>query len=91
AEEEEIEETEEAEEEEIEEEETQDISQEEVMEIFSDVRGLGSQKAEILYENGYRSLEDLKEASQEELQGIKGIGPALSEMIKESLEELDQN
>ncbi|MFW5907668.1 MAG: InlB B-repeat-containing protein, partial [Candidatus Natronoplasma sp.] len=67
----------------------EEITKDDVMEEFSNVRGLGSKKAEILYENGYRSIKDLKEASQEELQDIKGIGPALSEMIKESVEELE--
>ncbi|MBS3817285.1 MAG: hypothetical protein KGY76_06960 [Candidatus Thermoplasmatota archaeon] len=71
------------------EEEVEEIPKEEAMDDLSRLSGVGSSKAENLYESGFQSLEDLKEASQEEIQDVKGIGPALSEKIYDSLEELE--
>ncbi|MEF8874503.1 MAG: helix-hairpin-helix domain-containing protein, partial [Candidatus Thermoplasmatota archaeon] len=66
------------------------ISREEALEELRRLKGLGATKAETLYENGIRSLKDLEEVSKEDLQDIKGIGPALSEKILESVEEIEE-
>ncbi len=72
--------------------EFQDVeaTKDEIIEDFSRVSGIGTHTADILYEHGYRSIEELKQASKEEIQEIKGIGPALSEKIKESLEDIQE-
>ncbi len=87
-EEEEEEETEEEEaEEEEEEEESKMPSKPEVIEQFQDIEGVGPTTAEKLYEGGFRSFHQLKEASRDELTEVKGIGEAVSETIYEALHE----
>ncbi|MGQ9588138.1 MAG: helix-hairpin-helix domain-containing protein, partial [Thermoplasmata archaeon] len=44
------------------------------LEELRTVPGVGAAKAEILHEAGYRSVEDLRKASVEELSSVKGIG-----------------
>ncbi|MFP4608104.1 MAG: helix-hairpin-helix domain-containing protein [Candidatus Aenigmatarchaeota archaeon] len=70
-------------------EEEMEVSKEDALDELSQIKGVGTSKAEKLYENGFRSLEDLKGVSKEELQDIKGIGPTFSEMIVESVEEME--
>ncbi|MFP3871961.1 MAG: 30S ribosomal protein S3ae [Candidatus Natronoplasma sp.] len=82
---EEAEEAEEAEEEE--EEEAEMPSKPEVIEHFREIKGVGPTTAEKLYEGGYHSIQELREASQEELTEVKGIGEAVSETIYKALHE----
>ena len=49
------------------------------------LRGVGRVRARALYQAGYTSLEKLREASDEELMRIPGIGPSTIKMIKEQL------
>ena len=49
------------------------------------IKGIGRVKARILYQLGYRTLEDLKEASLEELIRIPSIGPRTAISIKQQL------
>ncbi len=87
-EEEEEEETEEEEAEKEEEEEESKIpSKPEVIEQFQDIEGVGPTTAEKLYEGGFRSFHQLKEASRDDLTEVKGIGEAVSETIYEALHE----
>ncbi len=72
------------------EEEMEEIPKEEAVEELKKLKGIGTSKAETLYQTGYRSIEDLKEVSKEELKEIKGIGPALSEKIIESVKEFEE-
>jgi len=81
------EELEEEEQEEEAEEEAEELTKEEAIEELSQIKGIGKSKAELLYENGYSSLDDLKKASKEDLKDVKGIGPTLSEMIIKSVED----
>ncbi|MEF8874245.1 MAG: helix-hairpin-helix domain-containing protein, partial [Candidatus Thermoplasmatota archaeon] len=67
----------------------EEVPKEEVLDELSRLEGVGPSKAEKLYQTGIRSLKDLEGISKEELQGINGIGPALSEMILDSLEEIE--
>ncbi|MFP3872119.1 MAG: InlB B-repeat-containing protein [Candidatus Aenigmatarchaeota archaeon] len=71
------------------EEEAEEFTKEESVEELTRLEGVGTSTAEILFENGYRSVEDVKKAEAQELRNIKGIGPTLSDMIKESAEELE--
>ncbi|MGC8913699.1 MAG: helix-hairpin-helix domain-containing protein, partial [Thermoplasmata archaeon] len=49
---------------------------------FTKIPGVGLSKAKKLYEMGYRSMDDLKKASFEELAAIKGIGENRATLIK---------
>ncbi len=71
------------------EEEEGDMYKEDAIEGLKRLKGVGTSKAELLYENGYRSIQDLQGVSQEELCRLNGIGPSLSESILESLKELE--
>ncbi len=57
---------------------------------LTQLKGIGPSKAENLYDNGFRSLKDLRNTSKEELQNIKGIGPTLSDRVLDSLEKFDE-
>ncbi len=88
--EEEMEEEEEAEEEgeeeqEEEEEEPEMPSKPEVVEQFQDIEGIGPTIAEKLYEGGFHTFQQLKDASRDELTDVKGIGESVSETIYEEL------
>lgn len=48
----------------------------------TDVSGVGKHKGETLMEAGYSSAEDLRQASQNELSEVEGIGIALAARIK---------
>ncbi len=85
--EEEEEEAEEAEEPEDEEEEAEMPSKPEVVEQFKDIKGVGPTTAEKLYDGGFHTIHQLREASKEELTEVKGIGEAVSETIYNSLHE----
>lgn len=52
-----------------------------VIEELRHVPGVGAAKAETLYEAGYRSVRDLREASVEDLSAVKGIGEKLAAKI----------
>ena len=60
-------------------------SREETVKVFSNIKGVGESKAEILFDNGYSSLEDLKSATLEDLSAINGIGGKLAEMIMSNI------
>jgi len=63
------------------------MTKENVVKEFSSLKGVGKAKAEILYENGFNSLEKLKKASVNDLTKIKGINEKLAKEIKNQLEE----
>jgi len=58
---------------------------EEVISQLTQLEGIGKKKAEALYEAGFRSLEDLRRATVEEISKVEGIGEALARKIKEQL------
>ncbi len=60
----------------------------ETLESFTELKGVGSTMAKRLHDEGFHSMEDLEEASKEELEEVKGIGSKLSEQI---IEQLDRN
>ncbi|RLE66909.1 MAG: extensin [Thermoprotei archaeon] len=56
----------------------------ELLEIIK-IKGIGRVRARILYENGYRNLDDLSKASLSDLSRLPLIGPKLAKSIKEYL------
>lgn len=78
---------EEAEEAQPEEEVEKELTKPEIIEKFQEIEGVGPTMAEKLYDGGYRSLDELKESSKEELTKVEGVGPAFSEKIHKALQE----
>jgi predicted flap endonuclease-1-like 5' DNA nuclease len=81
-------ETEEAEEvpkEETESEDEGEESQDQVTEELTDIDAVGETKAEALRDAGYETVDDLREATQEEIAESENIGKALSARIKSNV------
>ena len=53
------------------------------------IDGVGASKAKLLYDAGFETIESIKEASVEEIGGIKGIGDKLAERVKKSADAID--
>jgi len=51
--------------------------------------GIGREKAEELYEHGYRTLNHIKSSTEEDLQEVEKIGSKVIQNIFDSLDELD--
>jgi len=79
------EEKEEAEDEDKEEEDIE--TKEEVIKELQSLKYVGPELADRIYESGYKSIDDLKEASEEELGEIKGMGSAITKKVFEYLQE----
>ncbi len=56
-----------------------------VIDDFTEVKGVGRSIAIKLYEGGFHSMEELRNASLEDLQQVEGIGEGFSKKIKENL------
>ena len=56
---------------------------------IDDIAGVGGAKADALREAGYSSVEAVREASQEELSEIEGIGNALAARIKADVDDVE--
>ena len=56
---------------------------------LEDISGVGASKADALREAGYESIEDVMEASQDELAEVDGIGNALAARIKADVGDLE--
>ena len=61
------------------------MTKEETIKQFAEIKGIGKLKAELLFDNGYNSLEKIKKTSVEELTKIKGINEKLAIQIKNQL------
>ena len=61
----------------------------EEIEDLEDIAGVGGAKADALREAGYASVEAVREASQEDLAEIEGIGNALAARIKADVGDVD--
>ncbi len=66
--------------------EENELSKSEVIEEFQTIKSIGPSMAERLYNGDFRSIEEIKNADQEELMKVDGIGRASSEKIMKSLE-----
>jgi large subunit ribosomal protein L32e len=58
-------------------------------EDIEDIAGVGGAKADALREAGYTSIEAVREASQEELAEVEGIGNALAARIKADVDDVE--
>lgn len=61
------------------------MMKEDIINEFTSLNGVGESKAEALYEAGYESIEELADASVEELSEVKGITDVLAESINEQV------
>jgi len=70
-----------------------DVSSDDVdkKEVFKDLDVIDDDTAELLYDNGYISVDDLKEASVKDLSRIKGIKSKTAKRIKKEIEEKFNN
>jgi KaiC/GvpD/RAD55 family RecA-like ATPase len=59
----------------------EDAEKDGVISQFTEISGVGQSKAEVLFEAGYRNLEDLRAARTEELAAVNGIGEKLAATI----------
>ena len=67
-------------------EKTDEVEKEKIIKKFEEIKGVGPSLAEELYESGFHSIEELKEASESELVKIDGIGDSFSKTIKENID-----
>jgi large subunit ribosomal protein L32e len=58
-------------------------------EDIEDIAGVGGAKADALREAGYTSIEAVREASQEELAEVEGVGNALAARIKADVDDVE--
>jgi len=65
----------------------EDILYEEAINRFMNINGIGEKKARALYAAGYKSLEALKSASEDDDLGIKGFGDKITQSIIDHFEE----
>jgi KaiC/GvpD/RAD55 family RecA-like ATPase len=59
-----------------------DAARDSIIMDFAEINGVGQAKAELLYSNGYRTLEDLANADPNLLSKIDGVSVKLGETIK---------
>ncbi|NJD51280.1 MAG: 50S ribosomal protein L32e [Candidatus Methanoperedens sp.] len=60
----------------------------EAIKQLTTIDGVGKAKAKILYDAGFETIESVKNASEEEIAGIKGIGEKLGRKIKASADQM---
>lgn len=60
----------------------------EAIKQLTTIDGVGKAKAKILYDAGFETIESVKNASEEEIAGIKGIGEKLAQRIKASADQM---
>ncbi|WP_247729060.1 50S ribosomal protein L32e [Halovivax limisalsi] len=58
-------------------------------ETLEDISGVGESKADALREAGYGAVDDVREASQDDLADVEGIGMALAARIKADVGDLE--
>lgn len=61
---------------------TKELDEKEAITKLTRISGIGTSKAKALYEAGYRSFKDLREASIADLAKVKGIGSTVAKIIK---------
>jgi len=65
--------------------EVDEMTKKDVVNEFTSLKRVGESKAELLYSNGFDSLEKLKKASIEDLTKVKGISENFAKDIKDQL------
>lgn len=66
------------------------MTKKEVIKEFTSIKGVGDAKAELLYTNGFNSMEKLKKATFEDLKKITGITEKNAKDILGQLEEVEK-
>jgi len=66
-------------------------TKDEIIKQFSTIKGLGKAKAELLYDNGFDSMDKIKESKIEKLTQIKGINEKIAKDIKKQASEIIKN
>ena len=61
------------------------MAKNDVIKQFTNLKGVGESKAQLLYDNGYTTLEKLTKAKKEDLTNIKGITEKLATDIQSQL------
>ncbi len=61
------------------------LSKPDILQEFQTIDGVGPTMAEKLYGGGYRTLEQLKNATEEDLLKVEGVGPAFTKKIHNAL------
>ncbi len=61
----------------------------EAIKQLTTIDGVGQAKAKILYDAGFKTIESVKKASEDEIADIKGIGEKLAEKIKASADQME--
>ena len=54
---------------------------------FEDIPGIGPSKARALFDSGYRSVEEIKALTPDEMAKVEGFSEALAKKVKDTLEE----
>ncbi|MDD2777894.1 MAG: 50S ribosomal protein L32e [Methanocellales archaeon] len=57
----------------------------EMIEGIPKIKGLGKAKALALYQSGFKSVDDIRRASIDDLTAVKGISPSLAESIQKAV------
>ena len=57
------------------------MAKDDVIKQFESLKGVGKSKAELLYDNGFKSMDKLQKATLEELKAIEGINEKLAKDI----------
>jgi large subunit ribosomal protein L32e len=60
----------------------------EAIKQLTTIDGVGKAKAKILYDAGFKTIESVKKASEDEIAHIKGIGEKLAQKIKVSADQM---
>ncbi|WP_293027625.1 50S ribosomal protein L32e [Natronococcus sp.] len=69
--------------------ETEDAAAEEGPQDLEDISGVGASKADALRDAGFETIDDVKEADQEDLAEADGVGNALAARIKADVGDLE--
>jgi large subunit ribosomal protein L32e len=62
--------------------------EDEAIKQLTTIDGVGKAKAKILYDAGFKTIESVKKANEDEIAGIKGIGGKLAQKIKASADQM---
>ena len=60
----------------------------EAIKQLTTIEGVGKAKAKILYDAGFKTIESIKNANEDEIAQIKGIGEKLAQKIKASADQM---
>ena len=62
--------------------------EDEAIKQLTTIEGVGKAKAKILYDAGFKTIESVKKANEDEIADIKGIGEKLAQKIKASADQM---